>query len=117
MPYIITQPQKIEGTRLGYAIYPYQFSFEDHMTGKGDRKLVVMELAVAPVIDPICILTEEVYNHRDTRRGDIEMKLMQYVNSHPEFVLDKNECKAYFERIEEECFHREIDRPKTKKQP
>ena len=45
MPFIITEPQKIEGTNLGFSVYPYHFSFEDKFRERGiNQKIVIFKI-------------------------------------------------------------------------
>ena len=36
MAFIVTEPVRIKGTKLGYAVYPYQFSVLDREKKKHD---------------------------------------------------------------------------------
>ena len=53
MPYIVTEPVKIEGTKLGYALFPYQFSFADIKRESDDHlmRLYIYELKDSKFIE------------------------------------------------------------------
>ncbi len=98
MPFIITEPQRIEGTKLGFAVYSYRFSFEDHIdfSKKYDQKLMIFKLKDAPFNEVEGVLHEHRFLFNDVARGYVDDVLKKYVGAHPQYVTDENKCEKFF---------------------
>ncbi len=98
MPFLIVEPQKIEGTMLGFAVYPYHFSFDDHIdfSQKYDRKLMIFKLKNTPNIEVDKILAEKRYLFSETHRGFVDGLLQSYIQNNPQFITDKQKYEEFF---------------------
>ncbi len=104
MPFFITEPQRIEGTKLGYAIFPYEFDFDDHITAKdGNRKLYVYLLKDSPFVEVERPLAVNVFHYEEVPRDYVSKKLQSFVTKHPEYVTDeKGFCDFFGKKTQSE---------------
>ena len=100
MPFIVTEPQRIEGTQLGYAVYPYQFSFEDHIwfEKKYDRKLMIFKLKDSPFNEVEKVLHEDKFLFAEEKRGYIDGVLKNFVCKNGQYVTNFTQMGKYFTR-------------------
>lgn len=100
MPFIVTEPQRIEGTRLGYAVYSYHFSFEDHIEfeKKYDRKLMIFKLKDTPFAEVDKVLHEEKFRFVETNRGFVDSVLKSFICQNGHYVCDFEKMDKYFQR-------------------
>lgn len=100
MPFIVTEPQKIEGTQLGFAVYPYQFSFDDHILfeNKHDRKVVIFKMKDSTFNEPEKILREETFLFAEAKRGHVDAILKKFVCQNAKYVDDVKKMGEYFLR-------------------
>ncbi len=100
MPFVITEPQRIEGTKLGFAVYSYHFSFDDKINfeQKYDRKLMIFKLKDTPFNEVDKILHEEKFLFNENMRGDINNFLQDYVKENSKYVTDLRKMAEYFAR-------------------
>lgn len=97
MPFLVTEPQKIEGTKLGFAVFPYQFDFNDHITSKeGNRKLYIYLLKDSSHIEVEQILGEELFRYEDVAHDFVDKRLQLFALKHPEFIVDKKGFCDFF---------------------
>ena len=97
MPYMISEPQRVEGTSLGFAVYPYYFSFEDHIdfSDKHDKKLVVFKLKDTKFVEVEKTLHEERFQGEEVRRGFVDRFMQKFLDDNPMYVTDQNKLDAY----------------------
>ncbi len=100
MPFIITEPQRIEGTKLGFAIYPYHFSFDDkiYFEKKYDRKLMIFKMKETPFNEVDKILHEEKFVFNEITRRDLNNFLQDYIKKNSKYVTDLDKMAEYFAR-------------------
>lgn len=96
MPYIITEPQKVLGTKIGYSIYPYNFSFQDKIQKKEHYKFVIFKLKDSPFVEADRKLSEQTILKDDLSRNLIENILKSFLKDKPSLVEDKNKMEQYF---------------------
>ncbi len=98
MPFIISEPQKIEGTMLGFSVYPYHFSFQDRNRDKNsNQKLVIFKLKESKFIEPDYKLFELSYADFLVSRNFVDKNLKEFIISHPQYVVDPQKVVAYFD--------------------
>lgn len=101
MPFLITEPQKIDGTKLGYAVYPYHESFDDHFVPKEyNQKLLIFKMKDSPFVEAEKILHEEHFKFQDIHRGFVDERLFQFVKNNQDFIVDKNKVTNFFSRLQ-----------------
>lgn len=99
MPFLVTEPQKVEGTKLGFAIFPYEFDFDDHITAKaGNRKLYVYLMKDSPFLEVDKILAVNLFSYEEVSRDYVDKKLQSFALKHPEFITDKKGFCDFFGR-------------------
>jgi len=99
MPFLTTEPQKIAGTSLGFAVYPYHFSFNDHIENRGfNQKLVIVKLKGSPFIEVEKTLFEEKIVTENVYRNYIDDTLKKFVETHKEYIRDKDAVDKFFKR-------------------
>ncbi len=97
MPFIITEPQKIEGTKLGFSVYPYHFSFNDKNRDRSsNQKLVIFKLKDSQFIEPDFKVFELKYADHIAARNFVDKNLKEFVVAHPEFVTEPQKVVEYF---------------------
>ena len=103
MPFLVTEPQRIEGTKLGFAIYPYHHSFDDHIdfSTKYNQKLMFFKLKDTPYNEIDKVLGEERYLFNDVYRGFVENKIKEFVCKNPQYVVDPQKTEKYIAKITE----------------
>ncbi len=101
MPFLITEPQRIGGTTLGYSVYPYHHSFDDHANPLlGNQKLVIFALKNSPFIETDHIVHQEMFKYENTTSGYVDERLKDFVSKHEEYVFDKRAVSDYFARVQ-----------------
>lgn len=100
MPFIVTEPQKIEGTQLGFAVYPYQFAFQDFVgkDRKFNQKLLIFKMKNSPYIEIDKVLYEEKFLDSEVSRCHINDKLKKFVSENCKYVVDSSRAKKFFEK-------------------
>ena len=100
MPFILTEPQRIEGTKLGFSIYPYHFSFQDKfdLPRNFNEKLVVFALKDSRFIEVSCKVAEVHYMDYAVDRDFVDKTLKNIIKQYPQFVTDPNKLKDYFSK-------------------
>lgn len=97
MPYIKTEPMKIEGTDLGYAIYPYNFSFLDHEQQSVDScQFMILQLKESEFIETEKILHSEKIDDDRLNKRVVEKRIKGFVMQNPEHLLDVDKFDNYF---------------------
>ena len=97
MPFLVTEPQRIEGTRLGFAVFPYEFGFDDHITAKdGNRKLYVYLLKDGQFIEIEKTLGVKLFRYEEVQHDYVDKKLLQFVLKHKEYITDKKGFCDFF---------------------
>ncbi len=98
MSFIITEPQRIDGTSLGYAIYPYHFSFNDHLSDRQNcnGKLMIFKLKDSPFIETEKILYEEKFSTDQISRECVDKSLKTFINAHTEYIRSSDEVCKFF---------------------
>lgn len=101
MPFIVTEPQRIQGTYLGYSVYPYSYSFDDHINAKGvSAKLMIFQLKRSQFIEIDHILHEESYKHGEVGPNFVDRRLKDFVSGHPEYVFSPQSVNNFFARTD-----------------
>lgn len=99
MPFLITEPQKIDGTKLGYAVYPYHASFDDHIdTRDYNHKLMIFKMKDGPFMEAEKIVHEEHYRYQDVHHGYVDERLYEFLKYNQEYITDKSQVVAFFSR-------------------
>lgn len=97
MPFMMTEPQRIEGTKLGYSVYPYHFSFQDHTRQKDcNQKLVVFELKDSKFVEVEKKLIEIQFADYLVSRDFVAQNLKKFVVEHPCFVTNPQRVVEFF---------------------
>lgn len=101
MPFIVTEPQRIEGTSLGYSVYPYHFSFEDHFEKMRNynQKIVVFKLKESEFVEVDCKVFESKFADYIVSRNHVENTLKEFVIAHPEYINDPKQVVSFFNRV------------------
>ena len=107
MPFMITEPQRVEGTKLGFSIYPYHFSFQDRFEKPRDfnQKLVVFLLKDSKYIEVEAKLYEEKFMDHAVQNNFVDKTLKKIIKANPQFVDDCEKVQRYFSK----GFHAETD--------
>lgn len=93
----MTEPQKIDGTTLGFSIYPYHFSFQDKIKDKSsNQKLVIYKLKNSEFIEPECKVFEEKFASHLVPRNHVERLLKEFVVANPQYVQSKRRAVEFF---------------------
>lgn len=100
MPYIITEPVKIEGTDLGYAVYPYQFSFLDHVkvTENNAAKLYIFKMKESRFIEVEKTLFEKEFSLSMQTAHVVDETLKKFIITHEKHVKDAEKLEIFFKR-------------------
>lgn len=103
MPFIVTEPQKIEGTTLGYAIYPYTFSFQDRFENASQlsQKLLFFRMKDTPFNEIDRVVFEKTYEVEKVSSNLLDATIINFVKAHPEFVKSYTKFNQFVHRIEE----------------
>ncbi len=97
MPFLLTEPQRINGTKLGYAVYPYDFSFDDHIEQRDyNRKLTIFQLKDCKFVEVDHIVGEHRFKRETASREYINGKLQEFVSKNPQYVVDQQKVNAFF---------------------
>lgn len=97
MPYIITEPQRIEGAKLGFSVYPYHFSFNDKNRDRSsNQKLVIFKLKDSEFVESEFKVFELKYADHIAARNFVDRKLKEFILDHPEFVTEPQKVVDYF---------------------
>lgn len=98
MPYMVTEPQKIEGTNLGYSIYPYHFSFEDKFRDKAiNQKLVIFKLKESQFVETESKVFEHKFADFMVSRGYVDKILKEFIIQNPQFVKEPEKVVSFFD--------------------
>ncbi len=100
MPFLVTEPQRILGTTLGYCIYPYHQSFDDHIDSrKGNQKLIIVALKNSEFMEIDHVVHEEFYRYENVGTNYVDDRLKDFVAKHGEYVFDKRSVSDFFSRV------------------
>lgn len=98
MPFIITEPQKIEGTNLGFSVYPYHFSFEDKFRDKGtNQKLVIFKLKDSEFVEAESKVFEVKFADFMVSRGFVSKTLKEFVVDNPQYIKEPTKVVKFFD--------------------
>ena len=79
MAFIVTEPVRIKGTKLGYAVYPYQFSVLDREKKKhDDARLLSMQAS-----------------------KEINVELKRFIMSYEGYITNIHEMEKFFSEDKE----------------
>lgn len=100
MSFIVTEPQKIEGTQLGFAVYPYQFNFQDFVEKdrKFNQKLLIFKMKNSPYIEIDKVLYEEKFLDSEVSRHHVNNTLKKFISENREYIVDGSRAEKFFER-------------------
>ena len=97
MPYIITEPVKIPGTKLGYAIYPFQNHFLDKTRPLDENmfKLYIFELQASKFIEvKKTLYQKELFlSMRNSNLVDCELK--KFIMNNEEYITNLDEMMIF----------------------
>lgn len=97
MPFLVTEPQRIEGTVLGFSVYPYHFAFaEQNPSAQYNQKLMIFKLKDSQFIEVDKVLHEHRFRYEDVATNYVPIELKKYVAKHPEYVLNTGKMCEYF---------------------
>lgn len=98
MPFIITEPQKIDGTILGFAIYPYHFSFQDRFEKKREfnQKLLIFVMKDSPFNEISHVVFENKYSDAEVSRNYVDKKLKNFIDNNPKYVVNPELVDEFF---------------------
>lgn len=98
MPFIITEPQKIEGTNLGFSVYPYHFSFEDKFRERGiNQKIVIFKLKDSEFVETEKKVFELKFADFMVSRGFVSKTLKEFVIDNPQYVKEPTKVVSFFD--------------------
>ena len=97
MPYFVTEPIKIEGTNLGYAIYPYQFSFLDIFRVEEEKtvRLKIFKLKKSDYTEICETLFQQDFSVSMQNSSEIKKTIKNFVVQNPQYVENVNEVKNF----------------------
>ncbi len=100
MPFIVTEPQKIDGTQLGFAVYPYHFSFQDFVERdrKYNQKLLIFKMKTSPFVEVDKVLHEEKFLDSEVSRHFVNDRLRSFISANSEYVIDPARTNQFFEK-------------------
>ena len=100
MPYIIKEPVKIEGTDLGYAVYPYQFSFLDHVkvTENNAAKLYIFKMKESRFMEVEKTLFEKEFSLSRQTAHVVDETLKKFIITHEKHVKDAEKLEIFFKK-------------------
>ena len=97
MPFVITEPQKINGTTLGFSVYPYHFSFSDNFKSRDfNQKLVVFKLKDSKFIEIDEKVFEVSFADHKVERNFVEKTLKNFVVENPKYITNPQEVVDCF---------------------
>ncbi len=99
MPYIITEPIKISGTRLGYSLYHYQFSFMDDIRPSEEKpvRLKIFQLKESEFNEIDKTLYQKDFSASMQNLSEIKTILKNFLAGNPQYVENLDEMKAFFQ--------------------
>ncbi len=103
MPYFVTEPVKIEGTSLGYSIYPYQFSFFDNFRAKEENsvRLYIFKLKESEFIEIEKPLFKKDFSISMQNSVVIEETLKKFVVENEQYVKNIEDLQKFFFKTHE----------------
>lgn len=103
MPYFVTEPVKIEGTSLGYALYPYQFSFLDNFRASEDNsvRLYIFVLKESEFIEIKKPLYKKDFSISMQNSVVIEETLKKFVIKNEQYIKNVEELQDFFSKRQE----------------
>ena len=98
MPFLITEPQKIDGTQLGFAIYPYHFSFNDYfgVDRKVNQKLTIFKMKDSQFVEIERPLFEYKFKDDEVPRNYVDALLKNFITKNPQYVINYEKVKGFF---------------------
>lgn len=102
MAFIITEPVRIEGTRLGYAVYPYQFSVLDRVKKKhDDAKLYIFELKDTNFVEVERTLMQKDISLSMQASHEINYELKRFIMAYEGYITDIDKVEKFFSEDKE----------------
>lgn len=100
MPFLVTEPQKIDGTKLGYAVYSYHHSFFDHFDfSQYNQKLMIFKMKDSAFLEVESVLAEEHFKYQEASRSFVDKKLFSYVKNNPQYIEDSQKVTQFFSKL------------------
>ena len=98
MPYIVTEPVKIPGTKLGYAVYPYQKHFLDKNKNGDDNtaKLLIFEIKNSKFIEVEKTLFEKEFSLSMQNAKVVDNILKKFIVEHERYVDNVEAMSEFF---------------------
>lgn len=97
MAFIVTEPVRIKGTKLGYAVYPYQFSVLDREKKKhDDARLYIFELKDTNFVEVKRTLMQKDISLSMQASKDINVELKRFIMSYEGYITNINEMEKFF---------------------
>ncbi len=98
MPYIITEPVKIPGTKLGYAIYPFQKHYLDKVEVKDDNafKLYIFELQDSNFIEVKKTLYQKELSLSLQNASIVDSVLKNFIMKNEECITKLEDMVEFF---------------------
>ena len=99
MPYIVTEPIKIPGTKLGYAVYPFQTHFLDRISRREEHpiKLYIFELKDSNFIEVEKTLFQKDISLSLQNAKVVDNTLKEFVINNEKYVTDIDSMAKFFE--------------------
>ena len=90
MPFLLTEPRRIEGTKLGFAVCPYEFDFSDCEEAKdGNRKLYIYLLKDSPFVEVEKVLNMHKFRYDVVPRNYVKKKIESFVLQNLQYITDQ----------------------------
>ena len=102
MAFIVTEPVRIKGTKLGYAVYPYQFSVLDREKKKhDDARLYIFELKDTNFVEVKRTLMQKDISLSMQASKEINVELKRFIMSYEGYITNINEMDKFFNENKE----------------
>ena len=100
MPFIVTEPQRIEGTELGFAVYPYHFNFQDFLEKdrKFNNKLLIFKMKHSPFAEVESVLFESRYSDQVESKYYVNDVLKEFIKTHQQYIIDREKLERFFDK-------------------
>ncbi len=96
MPYIVTEPIKIPGTKLGYAVYPFQIHYMDK---QNKNEVSPLKLYIFELKDSNFIEIERTLYQKDIPLSMQNAKILD--KTLKEFIINNEEYVTNVDRMDE----------------
>lgn len=103
MPFLVTEPVKITGTSLGYAIYPYEFSFLDRekLGNHNVIKLCIFQMKDSNFIEIDKVLYQKEMALTMQNAHVVDEQLKKFIMQNEKCVKDYRKLEAFFDSSKE----------------